>query len=96
MYLNGKLVIHIIDTATAFQAACFLRDMSASIIWEAFKLYCIDTYLEPPEYIVHDAGKNFIFTKFKQNTKSLSIEIKEVPIEIHNSIGKVERYHALL
>ena len=26
----------------------------------------------------------------------MNIEIKEVPVEAHNSIGKVERYHALL
>ena len=26
----------------------------------------------------------------------MAIEIKEVPVEAHNSVGKVERYHAPL
>ena len=96
MYLDGKPVLHIVDTATAFQAARFLKDMSARAAWDTLKLCWIDTYLGPPDYIVHDAGKNFVSTEFKQNARSLSIEVKEVPVEAHNSIGKVERYHAPL
>jgi di/tripeptidase len=45
---------------------------------------------------VHDAGKNFTATEFKQLAFSMSIEVKEVPVEAHNSVGLVERYHALL
>jgi di/tripeptidase len=45
---------------------------------------------------VHDAGKNFTATEFKQLASSMSIEVKEVPVEAHNSVGLVERYHALL
>jgi hypothetical protein len=26
----------------------------------------------------------------------MAIEVKEVPVEVHNSVGKVERYHILL
>jgi hypothetical protein len=96
MYIDGKPVLHIVDTATAFQAARFLKDMSAKAAWDTLKMCWIDTYLGPPDYIVHDAGKNFISTEFKQNARSLSIEVKEVPVEAHNSIGKGERYHAPL
>ncbi|HEY2455482.1 MAG TPA: hypothetical protein VGI71_23255 [Scandinavium sp.] len=96
MYIDGKPVLHIVDTATAFQAARFLKDMSAKTAWDTLKLCWIDTYLGPPDYIVHDAGKNFISTEFKRNARSLSIEVKEIPVEAHNSIGKVERYHAPL
>ncbi|KAI0994535.1 hypothetical protein K3495_g13645 [Podosphaera aphanis] len=46
--------------------------------------------------VVHDAGKNFAFDEFQQLAKSMSIDIKEVPVESHNSIGLVERYHAPL
>jgi hypothetical protein len=53
----------------------------------------INTYLGPPDFIVIDAGSNFVGTNFKQPAKQLSIEVKEVPVESHNSIGKVERYH---
>jgi len=43
--------------------------------------------------LVHDAGKNFSATEFRQHAKSMAIELKEVPVEAHNSTGKVERYH---
>lgn len=46
--------------------------------------------------MIHDAGKNFASTEFRQYAKSLAIEVKEVPVEAHNSVGKVERYHAPL
>jgi len=56
----------------------------------------IDVYLGPPDQIVHDAGKNFSSAEFRQQTKAMAIEVKEVPVEAHNSVGKVERYHAPL
>jgi len=46
--------------------------------------------------VVHDAGKNFVSTEFKQLAGSMSVQVKEVPVEAHNSVGKVERYHAPL
>jgi di/tripeptidase len=45
---------------------------------------------------VHDAGKNFTSTEFKQLASSMSIKVREVPVEAHNSVGKVERYHGPL
>ncbi len=34
--------------------------------------------------------------KFKQNAKLLTIEIKEISVEAHNSVDKIERYHVSL
>jgi hypothetical protein len=45
---------------------------------------------------VHNAGKNFTATEFKQLASSMSIEVKEIPVKAYNSVGLVERYHALL
>jgi hypothetical protein len=45
---------------------------------------------------VHDAGKNFTAIEFKQLASSLLIKVKEVPVEAHNSVGLIERYHAPL
>jgi hypothetical protein len=45
---------------------------------------------------VHNAGKNFTATEFKQLASSMSIKVKEVPVEAHNSVGLVKWYHALL
>ena len=53
----------------------------------------IDTYLGPPDIITHDAGKNFISREFKQYASTIGTNTKGVPVEAHNSIGMVERYH---
>ena len=39
IYLNGKPVLQIVDTATSFQAARFLKDMSAKNAWDTLRLY---------------------------------------------------------
>jgi len=97
MFLEGNLpVLHVIDTATSFNAARFLTTQTARGIWETLKLCWIDVYQGPPDVIVVDAGKAFTSDEFKQSAHSLSIKVKDVPIEAHHSIGKVERYHAPL
>ena len=96
MYLDGHPVLHVVDAATSFQAARLVKDMSARHVWEALKMCWIDVYQGPPERIVTDAGKNFTSTEFRQNAAALAIDVEEVPVEAHNSIGKVERYHAPL
>ena len=40
-----------------------------------------------------DAGKNFASREFNQYTAAIGTRIKIVPIEAHNSVGIVERYH---
>jgi di/tripeptidase len=45
---------------------------------------------------MHNAGKNFTATEFKQLVSSMSIKVKEVPVKAYNSVGLVERYHAPL
>jgi hypothetical protein len=38
MYLDSRLVLHVVDKATAFQAARFLRNISAKATWEALRV----------------------------------------------------------
>jgi hypothetical protein len=45
---------------------------------------------------VHNTGKNFLSTKFRQYAKLLAIKVKEVLVKAYNSISKVKRYYALL
>ena len=70
--------------------------MTSNSVWEGQEAYWIDVYQGPPERIVHDAGKKFTSDEFKQNAGALAVEVKEVPVEAHHSIGKVERYHGPL
>lgn len=97
-HIDSQPVLHIVDTATSFQAARFLanKEQKAKDIWDAIMECWINTYLGPPEWIVHDAGRNFASAEFKQYAKGLYIRVQEVPVEAHNSIGKIERYHAPL
>jgi hypothetical protein len=70
--------------------------MLAKTAWDTLQICWIDTYQGPPDYIIHDAGKNFSSTEFRQHARLMAVQTKEVPVEAHNSIGKVERYHAPL
>ena len=96
MYIEGNPVLHIVDEATRYQAGVWLKDMSAKHLWEMIQRCWINTYLGPPDWIVHDAGTNFKSREFKHNAALDGIMIKDVPIEAHNSIGIVERYHGLI
>ena len=96
MWIDSDPVLQVVDVATGFQAARFLQNMSAKCAFDTLKECWIDTYQGPPDFVVHDAGKNFASAEFRQQMKSLAIQVKEVPVEAHNSVGKVERYHAPL
>jgi hypothetical protein len=96
MYLEERQTLHVVDEATSFQAARFLENLSAKTTWETLRNCWIDVYLGPPDRIVHDAGTNFASKEFRSNAKAMSIQVHEVPVEAHNSVGKVERYHAPL
>jgi hypothetical protein len=96
MYIDNMPILHIIDEATRFSAARFLRDVSAKHTWETLRLYWIDVYLGPPDCIIHDAGKNFTSKEFRQHASSLAVTTKSVPVEAHWSVGLVERAHATL
>jgi hypothetical protein len=95
-YLDEKPVLHAIDSATSFGAARYLRNLSAKEAWEALRACWIDVYLGPPDSIVTDAGTNFASREFRQLAQSMAIEVKEVPVQAHNSVGLVERYHTPL
>jgi transposase InsO family protein len=96
MSIEGKSVLHVVDAATVFQGARFLPTMSAKDTWETLKMLWIDTYQGPPDIITYDAGTNFASAEFRAEAKLIGIRCKQVPVEAHHSIGKVERYHAPL
>jgi hypothetical protein len=81
---------------TAFQAARFLKDMSACTTWDTFRICWIDTYLGLLDRLIYNAGKNFAFTEFRQLANSIVIEVKEVLVKAHNSVGQVKRYYTPL
>lgn len=53
----------------------------------------IDIYIERPDLVTHDAGKQFVTKVFQTNSALLHVDTKCVPIESPNSMSYVERYH---
>ena len=76
-----------------FQTGRWLQDISIRHTWDILRICWIDIYLGPPDLIAYNTGKNFISKEFKQYTGTLGINTKAAPVEAHNSIGMVERYH---
>lgn len=94
--LDGKNVVRIVDSATALQAARFLKYISAKSVWEAIRLCWIDVYQGPPDRLVLYAGTQLASAQFRQEAEAIGSETKLVPIEAHQSVGKFERYHTSL
>ena len=88
--------MYIIDEATSFITARFLKDESTRIVWDILRTYWINTYLGPPDYFVHDAEKNFSSIEFQKEARTMAVDVKEVPVKAYNSIGKVEQRHTPL
>lgn len=62
--------------------------------WNDLRLCWIDVYVGPPDLIIHDSGTNFQSQKLQQNAISISSLTKPIPVEAHNLMSIVERYHA--
>jgi hypothetical protein len=48
------------------------------------------------DLIATNASKNFVSKEFINNAALLSIKVKEVLVEAHNSISKVKRYYVVI
>ena len=73
MYLGRKPILQVVNLATSFKAARFLKDMLTQEVQNALRARQIDVDLGPLDLVVHDAGKNFVSIEFKQLARSISI-----------------------
>lgn len=67
-YTGGKSVLQMVDKATNFQAAKWIKDMQAETLWRALRMCRIDVHLGVPDLIVNDAGKYFMTSSFQTST----------------------------
>jgi hypothetical protein len=95
-YIQSQPVLHVVDEATRYQAGRWLTNISARTTWDTLRMCWIDTYLGPPDQLTTDAGKNFASREFRQLARDMGTKVKIVPVEAHNSVGIVERYHPLI
>jgi len=96
MYINQRPVLHVVDEATHFAAATFLRKVSSKDVWKALMKCWIHVYLGPPDYLKLDQGSNFTSKEFKSFAEAEGIQIMEAPIESPATMSHVERYHGPL
>lgn len=93
MYIEGKLVLYLVDKVTYFQDNQQLKDVLAQYVQDQLYLYLIDRYLRPPNLITTNAGKLFMAMKFKKYAANMGIIVKNTQVEANYSIGMVKRYH---
>ncbi|PVH70342.1 hypothetical protein DL98DRAFT_554085 [Cadophora sp. DSE1049] len=72
----------------------FVRKLYKLLIKEA-TLYIVD---EGTSYgaagFLRNFRSNFFFKEFRQNARTITIDVKQVPVKAYNSVGKVERAYA--
>ena len=92
MYLNGKPVLHIIDSGTHFSAARFLSDVSNKALWSTIteSWACIYTVL--PKKIRVDQCSDF-GGYFASIARASDVSVERTGVEAHYSLGIGERYH---
>ena len=93
MYINNKPILHVVDEATHFSSAQWLRKVSSSEVWKALLRCWCNVYLGPPDHLRIDQGSQFTSDEFKSLSESAGISILEAPVESPNSMSHVERYH---
>lgn len=96
MYLNSKPVLHIVDEATHFAAAAFLKRMTSYETWKTLLRCWTRVYLGPPDHLKVDQGSYFVLKVFLDCAQTAGISIIEAPVESPSTMTHVERYHAPL
>jgi hypothetical protein len=95
MYIDGRPVLHVVDTGTTFGAATFLEEKFGSV-WNAL-LRCWSTmYVGFPMSMHTDQGSIFLSREWKSNCAALGIRLRHTGTESHDSLGTRERFQASL
>ena len=96
MFIGGKPLLHVVDEATHFTSACWLRKSTSKEVWKALLRCWSNIYMGPPDFLRVDQGTNFISEEFKELADTSGITLLEAPIECPSSLSHVERYHGPL
>ena len=96
MWIENRPVLHIVDEATHFAAACFLHNVSTETVWKSFLKCWSRVYLDPPDFIRADQGTQLVSKEFLQSCEADGIRVVEAPTESSWTLSHVERYHGPL
>lgn len=89
-FIRSKPVLHMVDVATHFSAATFLRSQSAAEIWNAVLANWVYVYAGPLDVMHVDQGSSYISNEMRGNLGGSGVKIIEAPIETPGAIGTVE------
>ena len=102
MFIEGKAILHIVDSAIRFSSAIFLDSQgqnygqSVNGIWLAFlESWCI-LYTGFPNRVRTDAGSVSTSSRWKEMAESVGTELRISGVDARNSLGIEERIHTLL
>jgi hypothetical protein len=99
MFISGKAILHIVDTAIRFSAATFIDSnlatygQSVEVVWLAMMGTWFTVYTGYPNRLRVDAGSIFSSNRWKQLSDMTSIRLRISGVEAHNSLGIGERLH---
>ena len=93
MWLNGKAVLHVVETQTHFSNAEILTGQSVEDVWRSFINCWASIYARFPSTMRLDQGSAFTSPRWKQLSETVGIYLQLSGVEGHNSLGPGERYH---
>ena len=96
MYIEGRPVLHVVDEATHYAAAIFLKKVTSEHTWKALLKCWSRVYIGAPDCIRVDQGSNFVSRHFLDCARTEDIEVIQAPVESPATMTHVERYHAPL
>ena len=96
MFINSKAVLHVVDEATHYSAARWLKNHTSQEVWRALLNCWIYVYAGPPDFLRVDQGSNFVSREFKSSVDTSGITLLEAPVECPNTMSHAERYHGPL
>ena len=90
MFLDGKDLLHIADTATRVSAAAFLDEdfaQSVECIWLGFIQILYTLYTGYPNLLPVGQGSSFTSDRWRQLTDHATIQLRISGVKAHSSLG---------
>jgi hypothetical protein len=92
MTINGKAILHVVDSGTNFSAARFLAGQDTKTIWNTFLYMWVTMYTGYPSSILTDQGSVFTGKEWIDLCAKASVSLRTTGTESHNSLGQGETY----
>ena len=96
MWIDSDPVLHIIDRATRYSVAKFLKNVSAEQVWDVIVNSWVIIFTGYPAIINHDQRPQFTAEHFQISCSQMGIVTKETSTQSHDSLGLYERYYSIV